>query len=291
MSDDATPPQDPKPEDTTGEGNQRLCPNGHPVDSDLAFCPQCGTPLGTTCPAGHPNPPGYAYCGDCGAPLDGTASPTRPRWRRPLVAVLLGAIVLAAIVSVLVVASGDDSTPSAGPDTRPSTTTSTIATTTTTASTTTTTAATPTEPTLVGDGLGVIDFGASSDEVVAALSATFLGSPGAGGDSLEPDPVPSNGCPEPLYFQGLSLRVHIDRAGQFSGYDYQGPASVGLTTPEGVGYGSTLDELRSAYGDAVTVSGGSLGQSFTIRVDSGELRGQAYDSSGVAIISAGTTCT
>ena len=138
---------------------------------------------------------------------------------------------------------------------------------------------------------GVVDFGASSDEVVAALSATFLGSPGAGGDSLEPDPVPSNGCPEPLYFQGLSLRVHIDRAGQFSGYDYQGPASVGLTTPEGVAYGSTLDELRSAYGDAVAVSGGSLGQSFTIRADSGELRGQAYDSSGVAIISAGTACT
>ena len=108
-----------------------------------------------------------------------------------------------------------------------------------------TTAGPPARPAqlrLGGDDLGVTRVGAPFREAVAAVAGA-LGRPAG-------DPAPDSACigaEEETSWEGFRLG---STGGRLSGWRSTTPA---LTTPAGVGVGTTLEALRRAYGAALQV--------------------------------------
>lgn len=120
--------------------------------------------------------------------------------------------------------------------------------------------------TLHADGIADVDFGADPDSAIAAVRAV-LGNPS--GDSGWVDPFTISACPGSEYrrvsWNALSLQFSdstsvADGRRHFFGYEYgvvgQTDAEPpGLTTPEGIGIGSTVGELRQTYPGVSVVEG------------------------------------
>jgi hypothetical protein len=104
------------------------------------------------------------------------------------------------------------------------------------------------------DGLGIVAFGTPADQALAALEG-LIGSPPAG-ECDRADWVVYREWPDLGLAIGVSLPgwEQYDGVSRFVGWVYSGAASGPLlTTPEGVTVGTTLAELRAAYGDALVV--------------------------------------
>lgn len=102
--------------------------------------------------------------------------------------------------------------------------------------------AAPAQLRLGGDDLGVTRVGAPFREAVAAVAGA-LGRPAG-------DPAPDSACigaEEETSWEGFRLG---SSGGRLSGWRSTTPA---LTTPAGVGVGTTLEALRRAYGAALQV--------------------------------------
>ena len=193
-----------------------------------------------------------------------------------LLGVLLLAIVLVGVVSLL---RQDEPDPQAVETTSTSavntTTTSELDTTTTALVSSTTVAATSTAPTtttladplaalaLNPTGLGDVSFGGDADETVAQLSLV-LGSPTEDTGwtpSFETCPGTEARVVRWTSFQAFFTNGATDWApdGTRHFFHYGQSISAGggvlidLTTTTGIGIGSTLGELASAYGDVVTI--------------------------------------
>lgn len=145
------------------------------------------------------------------------------------------------------------------------------------------------------DGLGVVDFGDEAGAVLARLTG-LLGPPG---DDRPLASCPSGAADRLVQFSELGVLLAGPPGSQrLVAWDI-GPASGAfpeLTTAEGVGVGSTVAELRAAYGDRLEISGDdAFGPSFDVRAAppgalSGTLTGTA-PSDTVASMGGGTaTC-
>jgi hypothetical protein len=109
--------------------------------------------------------------------------------------------------------------------------------------------------TLRGDGLGVVGFGESADEVVAALGAV-LGSPPTDAGS-QAGWVEFVGWREHGLFVGFDTPAAEGYTGasRFVGWEYLGSdGGSAFATAEGAGIGTTLPELEALYGDQLEVS-------------------------------------
>ena len=119
--------------------------------------------------------------------------------------------------------------------------------------TSTTAAETPEVLMLQGDGLGIVDFGQPAEEVTRILGDLIGSPPTDQGSEAE--------WVEYIGWRDLGLYVGFDTpessafagASRFVGWDYLPPGGLGLVTDEGVGIGSTVAELRAAYGDGLEV--------------------------------------
>lgn len=163
---------------------------------------------------------------------------------------------------------------------------------------TTTTASTLTSLPAVDDivlgplGLGVVSFGSEASTVLPALEARF-------GPPVDDRPLGS--CPSgdvDRLVQFAELSVLIDVTGErehFVAWDLGAPSSglPRLTTAEGIGIGTSLAELRSAYGDRLQLSRDDpFGPAFELEVEppgrlGGTLTGIS-DNDTVATLSGGT---
>lgn len=163
---------------------------------------------------------------------------------------------------LVVVACGDSTTDTtttvAATTTTAAAITTTMAPTTTAAPTTTTEATTTTVPAPVfgflPTGLGVVDFGASPEDVVAALTP-ILGAPTKDTGWID-EPL----CPQPLYrlinFGALPFDLTVifttaeffAPAGteQFFGYSYEGELEVPVSPPA-LTVGTTLAQVQALY--------------------------------------------
>jgi len=164
--------------------------------------------------------------------------------------------VLLAVTMVAMLVAGC----SGGDDGEPSTTGAPAATTTTTVPTVTTAAVPTTAATTVPvpgavvlrpDGLGVVGFGATKDATVTALSAAFgaVDETGVGCELAGADVTTS---------RWDELRVQFV-SGVFESYTVRPPngepAVLGLKTEAGIGVGSTVAQLKAAYGAQVKIPG------------------------------------
>jgi hypothetical protein len=181
------------------------------------------------------------------------------------------------------------------------TTTATPDTTATTAAPTTTVA--PVALTLGRDGLGVVTFGTEAEPAIAAVSAA-LGAPTE--DTGWVDPITISNCAgeelRRVSWGTLSL-LFGDPAGsgsgrrQFFASSYGsvaelGGAPEGLRTPEGLGLGATVAQLRGAYPQVQITPGeeGLIEPSFYVDDNlSGLLTGDA-DTDAVTVIFGGPFC-
>jgi hypothetical protein len=133
---------------------------------------------------------------------------------------------------------------------------------------------------LESDGLGIVDLGATVDETIEII-ASRLG--GADSDSGWVNATGSFGtCPGNIVrvVRWASLRLFFSDGPTEFGEDArhfffysQSPVEtdtvIDLKTEEGIGIGSTVAELRAAYGPSVTISSDThFGVTFTI--DTGE---------------------
>jgi hypothetical protein len=116
--------------------------------------------------------------------------------------------------------------------------------------TTTTQVSVPTyqKPTLRPDGLGPFDFGDPAEPVEAALVA-LLGPPAGEGDEFG----------SVVYWDGLLVEFGLAEYDKeatvdyFSGWLHSGPGRLNLTTADGIGPGSTISALKTAFGDHLDV--------------------------------------
>lgn len=109
---------------------------------------------------------------------------------------------------------------------------------------------------LGGDDLAVTAVGAQRDQAVAALSAV-LGAPQA-------DPATDVGCVSAsTEVAWPRFRVGFDASGRLSGWASTDPD---LTTPSGVGVGTTVARLQQVYGDRLQLSTSDLedGDTYTV---------------------------
>lgn len=219
------------------------------------------------------------------------------------------------VVLMLVVAACGDSpaattlatTTTAAPATTAATTT-----TTTTAAATTTIAATTTEATTTTvpvpvfgffvDGLGVVDFGASPEAVVAALTPLF------GASTQDTGWIAEIICPPPLYrLMGFgpgsfdftvifTTAEFFAPAGteQFFGYSYHGELVVPVSPPE-LTVGTTLAELQALYPAVVIAPHELIDDAYSFEVTGegnervrGALNGNAADSTVIEIRGGGS---
>jgi hypothetical protein len=109
--------------------------------------------------------------------------------------------------------------------------------------------------TLRGDGLGIVSFGQPADEVLAILERV-IGSPPSD-QGAEADWIEFVGWSELGLYVGFDTPMSSEFTGEsrLLGWDAFGPVGGPRpTTAEGVGVGSTLAELRAAYGDRLDVA-------------------------------------
>ena len=108
---------------------------------------------------------------------------------------------------------------------------------------------------LRGDGLGVVRFGQTADEVLAELGAV-IGLPPTDAWS-EADCIRYTGWSELGLFVGFDTPTAEGFTGvsRFVGWDQVEPeGGPGFATAEGISVGSTLAETRVAYGDRLHVA-------------------------------------
>lgn len=148
---------------------------------------------------------------------------------------------------------------------------------------------------LRSNGIADIDFGADPDSAIATVQAA-LGNPSD--DSGWVDPFTISACPGTEYrrvsWGALSLQFSdatsaAEGRRHFFGYEYglvgQTDAEpAGLTTPEGIGIGSTVADLRQAYPDVGVAPGEEGVSSPAFEVTEGGLAGLLTDASDDGIV-------
>lgn len=188
------------------------------------------------------------------------------------------------------------------PPTTPPPTTSTPTTAAPTTAAPTTTAATQTLA-LRQDGLGVAPFGAEADAAVAAVTAA-LGAPSE--DTGWVDPVTISACAgtelRRVSWGVLSLYLGEPSAAapgtrQFFSYSYGDVADLGgqpagLETPEGIGLGDPLADLRAAYPAVEVIPGeeGLIEPGFFVNDNLGGLLTGEADADSVTVVFGGPFC-
>lgn len=109
---------------------------------------------------------------------------------------------------------------------------------------------------LRSDGLGVLAFGEPVDTALPVLTGAVGGQPT--GDSTTTGEMPEGFGGTAVRFVEFGRLVVIfsdgayyrnDGVMHFAGWTLAGTDSSGLTTPEGITLGSTVDQLRTAFGD------------------------------------------
>jgi hypothetical protein len=181
---------------------------------------------------------------------------------------------------------------------------STSATTPTTAESTTTTAPLTKEQIVLGaDGVGAVKFGTNSAHTIARFMQA-LGQP----DKNTPLPAGGAcGATRRLHWANFQVLVNevVSTAGAgkpgFAGW-FLGPAATG-TAPSGMGYdfrtekgigvGSTVGQIKAAYGTDQQIARGEQGWGFTITAPGGIIIGQldgGSDNNKVRNIQAGNYC-
>lgn len=156
---------------------------------------------------------------------------------------------------------------------------------------TTTTLASPLATLVLGeDGLGDILVGYPPDVVTQDISALY-GSPDHDSDWIVAEPNIYGACPgqamravgwgslvvifvddkqDPLGERFFTYTYGYDYAENLGGVD---PRGLGLTTEEGVGIGSTVAELESAYGNRVAIAGDPALDVWSFELEGSSLRG------------------
>ncbi|MCZ7536577.1 MAG: hypothetical protein M5T61_12180 [Acidimicrobiia bacterium] len=154
------------------------------------------------------------------------------------------------------------------------------------------------------DGLGVTSFGDLPEYTVAALTME-LGEPT--GDATEPSFSSFGTCPgttlRAVEWDGLAVLITdgataygVEGGPHFFAYLYRSGGGASLVTQEGVGVGSSVADLRAAYGEALQVNAGEEGggPSFSVGPTGpgamyGFLEG-TDDADAVTAIEAGQVC-
>ncbi|HSM02345.1 MAG TPA: hypothetical protein VK960_07915 [Acidimicrobiia bacterium] len=173
-------------------------------------------------------------------------------------------IALVLVLALAAAACGDDDatttstteapTTTAAPATTTTSTTTSTTTTTTTSTTTTTTTLPPPPPFgFFMDGLGVVDFGTTFDETLAAMT------PIVGPPDIDTGWVDEVLCPGPEYrglFWGDDAQIWLmfttgdlfrnDGVGHLFSYNYKGEITVPVEPPD-LTVGTTLAELQALY--------------------------------------------
>jgi hypothetical protein len=166
-----------------------------------------------------------------------------------------------------------------------------------TAPTTTTAALTKEAIVLAGDGVGPLKFGTNSAHTIARFMQA-LGEP----EKNQPLPV-GTACAATRRLQWGNFQVLVNEVGSSSGAGRPGfggwflgaatGAPLDFKTEKGIGLGSTVGQLKAAYGTDVQISRGESGPSFTVPVPGGIILGQLdalTDAGKVKNIQAGSYC-
>src|SRR5688572_20829113 len=183
-------------------------------------------------------------------------------------------------------------------DKESATTTTAAPTTTSTAATTTTAVLTKDQIVLAADGVGAIKFGNNSANTIRRFMDAL-------GEPEKNTPLPAGtacGATRRLHWANFQVLVNevtsASGAGKpgFTGW-FLGPptaAPLDLKTEKGITVGSTVAELKTAYGDDLTVAGrGEEGPGFTITAPGGIMLGlltAGSDAGKVKDIQAGNYC-
>lgn len=158
--------------------------------------------------------------------------------------------------------------------------------------TTSTTALNAAQVVLSPDGLGPLRFGTQAARALAGLTQAL-------GQAEPPTPVPDPACGATRRFQWKNLTVLVNevsgRSGTtagLAGWSLSG-TGVDLRTDKGIGAGSTVKALRTAYGDSVAFAAGDHGPAFTITTTTGVITGgldATADRGKVLTLHAGAIC-
>jgi hypothetical protein len=214
---------------------------------------------------------------------------TESRRRRAAAIVLSAALLTAAACN----GGGDDNgssnttegTPPSIPLTEPS------------ATTTSTAPLTKEAIVLAGDGVGPLKFGTNSAHTIARFMQA-LGSP----EKNQQLPAATT-CSATRRLQWGNFQVLVNEVGGSSGAGKPGfggwflgattGAPLDFKTEKGIGLGSTVAQLKAAYGTDVQIARGESGPGFTVTVPGGILLGQLdalTDAGKIKNIQAGNYC-
>lgn len=177
--------------------------------------------------------------------------------------------------------------------------------------TTTTLAAPLATLVLTEEGLGDVLIGYPPDVVIADVSALF-GSPDLDSDWIASEPNSYGSCPgrfmravgwgslvvifvndtqEPLGERFFTYTYGYDYSENVGGVD---PRGLGLVTETGIGIGSTIGQLESAYGDRVEVTGDAALDVWSFEIAGSSLRGLVdgpEPTSAITLIELTPSCT
>lgn len=195
-----------------------------------------------------------------------------PVTRRPPSGRQLAVAVLVLVLSVSACRAGSEDPPMARPaaptTSAPTSTTEAPATAVTSSTAPASSPQTPARPAVVlaPDGLGVVRFGAEAEQVLTHLADVL----GPANDDRRLGSCPSGAADRLVQFSELAVLIAGEGpSGRFVAWDV-GPASGAfppLATAEGIRVGSTVSELRAAYGPLLELSGDDpFGPAFAVRV-------------------------
>jgi hypothetical protein len=214
---------------------------------------------------------------------------TEMRPRRRALVLLSGLLLLGAACN-----GGDDNQENGATDGTPP---SIPLTTESTATTTTTAPLTKETIVLSGDGVGALKFGTNSAHTIARFMQA-LGEP----EKNQQLPAATT-CAATRRLQWGNFQVLVNEVGSSSGAGRPGfggwflgattGAPLEFKTEKGIGLGSTVAQLKAAYGTDVAIGGGDSGPSFTLTVPSGVILGQLSartDAGKITNIQAGNYC-